>query len=250
MKCVGAPEESICHVLLECSIAKEFWYQVRVGIGVKIPKLNPLTWATDIISGVCQEKDLAVFLCGMWALWMRRNKRRHDEHLIRLQKAVEWVKDTAFDLWNLTHQLISKGPAQEMQRWRNPAPGWHKVNTDAAFHMNDSCGASACVIRDHQGLFRAAQAQWYVKGLDAYTMEAISCRDGLNLARRIGVQKVMLETDCLELINLWNKKDTQCSIVDPLLKEIDVIRLAFHVFSFSYVFLGKTGGAHPYCEFY
>ena len=90
----GAPEESICHVLLECSIANEFWHQVRVGIGVKIPKLNPLTWA----------------------LWMRRNRRRHDEHLISLQQAAAWVKDTAFDLWNLTHQLTSKGPVQEMQK--------------------------------------------------------------------------------------------------------------------------------------
>ncbi|OQU81930.1 hypothetical protein SORBI_3006G142299 [Sorghum bicolor] len=138
----------------------------------------------------------------MWALWMRRNKKRHDEHLISLQHAVEWVKDIAFDPWNLTHQLRSKEPTQELQKWRNLAPGWHKVNTDAAFLTDDSCGASACIIRDHQGLFKAAQAQWYVRGLDACTMEAIACRDGLNLARRVGVQKVMLETDCLELINL------------------------------------------------
>jgi hypothetical protein len=33
----GAPEESIDHVLLDCSI-KEFWHQVRMRIGVKIPK--------------------------------------------------------------------------------------------------------------------------------------------------------------------------------------------------------------------
>jgi hypothetical protein len=218
----GAPEESIYHVLLECSIAKEFWHQVRVGIGVKMPHLNPLTWATDIISGVCLEKDLAVFLCGMWALWMRRNKKRHDEHLISLQHAVEWVKDIAFDLWNLTHQLRSKGPTQEMQKWRSPAPGWHKVNTDAAFFTDDSCGASACIIRDHRGCLKRRRRS----GMSC-TMEAIACRDGLNLARRVGVQKVMLETDCLELINLWSKRDTQRSIIDPLLKEIDAIRLAF-----------------------
>jgi hypothetical protein len=66
-------------------------------------------------------------------------------------------------------------------------------------------------------------------------MEAIACRDGLNLARRVGVQKVMLETDCLELINLWFKRDTQRSIIDPLLKEIDAIRLAFQEFSFCYI---------------
>lgn len=49
------------------------------------------------------------------------------------------------------------------------------------------------------------------------------------------MQKVMLETDCLDLINLWKTKDTQRSVVDPLLKEIDALRLAFQDFSFSYV---------------
>jgi hypothetical protein len=34
---------------------------------------------------------------------------------------------------------------------------------------------------------------------------------------------------------LWNKKDAQRSIIDPVLKEIDELRLAFHDFSFSYV---------------
>jgi ribonuclease HI len=102
----------------------------------------------------------------------------------------------------------------------------------AAFQTNGNCGASACIIRDHQGVFRTALALWYDRGLDACTMEAIACRDGLELAKRNGVQRVILETDCLELINLW--KDTQRSIVDSLLKEIDVIRLAFQNFSFSY----------------
>jgi hypothetical protein len=34
---------------------------------------------------------------------------------------------------------------------------------------------------------------------------------------------------------LWNKKDAQRSIIDPVLKEIDELGLAFHDFSFSYV---------------
>lgn len=37
----GASEESIDHVLIQCTVAKEFWQQVRVGIGVKLPRMNP-----------------------------------------------------------------------------------------------------------------------------------------------------------------------------------------------------------------
>ena len=70
----GAPEKSIAHVLLYCSVAREFWHQVRVGIGVKIPSLNPVTWASDLISGICSSRDTAAILCGMWTLWMMRTR--------------------------------------------------------------------------------------------------------------------------------------------------------------------------------
>jgi hypothetical protein len=33
----GAPEESIRHVLLDCTVAKDFWSQTRLAAGVKIP---------------------------------------------------------------------------------------------------------------------------------------------------------------------------------------------------------------------
>ena len=84
----------------------------------------------------------------------------------------------------------------------------------------------------YRGYFRAAQARWYDRGFDACLMEALACRDGLVLVKQQGIQHVWLETDCLELVNLW-KKDDQRSIVDPVLKEIDDLRLAFQDFSFS-----------------
>lgn len=43
-------------------------------------------------------------------------------------------------------------------------------------------------------------------------MEALACRDGLKLAKQHGEQRVVLETDCLELVNLW-KTEAQRSIV-------------------------------------
>lgn len=115
--------------------------------------------------------------------------------------------------------------------WCRLGPGWIKVNTNAAFQVNDYSGATVCIIRDHRGGFRVAQD----RGLDVCMMEAMACRDGLLLAKQHGELRVMLDTDCLELINLWKKKGMQYSTVDPVLKEIDVLRLAFQEFSFSYV---------------
>jgi hypothetical protein len=116
----------------ECTIAREFWGQIRLGTGVKLPSLNT---ATDLITGACPKRDLAVILCGMWSLWMRRNSRRHGEQLLSMQQAVLWVRDSAHDLWKLTHPTPGKAWRPEVQHWRKPEPGWIKVNSDAAFRV-------------------------------------------------------------------------------------------------------------------
>ena len=95
----GDPEESIKHVLVDCTVAKQFWSQTRAATGLKIPNLNAETWATDLMSELCPKRDQAIIMCGMWAMWMMCNKRRHGEVSMTVQQAVNWGKDLAFDLW-------------------------------------------------------------------------------------------------------------------------------------------------------
>lgn len=75
---------------------------------------------------------------------------------------------------------------------------------------------------------------WYERSFDVCTMEAFACRDGLKLAAESGYQRVLLEIDCLELIQLWKEEEEQRSIAGSVLKEIEVLSLAIQEFSFSY----------------
>jgi hypothetical protein len=45
VKCVGAEEESVKHVLMDCTVAKIFWAEMRKLSAVKLPRLHPITWA-------------------------------------------------------------------------------------------------------------------------------------------------------------------------------------------------------------
>lgn len=87
----GADEESIRHVLMDCTVAKYFWAEVKRLTAVKLPNLHPLTRAHDLIDpAVCSSRDAGVILCGMWSLWMTRNKRRHGEAATPVRVAVNW----------------------------------------------------------------------------------------------------------------------------------------------------------------
>lgn len=131
----GASEETISHVLLDCTVAKDFWRHTRMATGVKIPSLHSVSWASDLLMDICSDRARSVILCGMWALWMMRNNRRHGEQGMTVQQAVMWARDTAFDLWQLSQKADDKVPTRSTLRWAPPEIGWVKINTDAAFSM-------------------------------------------------------------------------------------------------------------------
>ena len=51
-------------------------------------------------------------------------------------------------------------------------------------------------------------------------MEAYACKEGLEFAGQCGVQRVHLETDCLELVRLWKLEERQRSMIVPVLEEV------------------------------
>jgi hypothetical protein len=98
-----------------------------------------------------------------------------------------WAKDTTFDLWHQTHPSNQQKLEKKIPKWRWPKEGWSKVNTDTAFSEDSKESATTSVIRDEQGAFQAVEALWYERGLDAYTMEALACMNGLKLAVQLGL---------------------------------------------------------------
>ncbi|KAF8667752.1 hypothetical protein HU200_052662 [Digitaria exilis] len=155
---------------MHCTVAKIFLEQTKTMTGVKLPNLHPDTWARDLLV-LGKAEDRAIIICGMWSLWWLRNKRRHGETTMLVKQAVLWVRDTAFDLWEILHR--SRLPAiKENPRWKPLSVGWIKCNVDAAFREESGRGALGGVLRSSDGNFVGAQARIYGNCLNALTMEA------------------------------------------------------------------------------
>ena len=53
-----------------------------------------------------------------------------------------------------------------------------------------------------------------------------------------------METDCLQVVQLWDKLEAQRSIIDPVLRQINDLSLTFQEFSFSFVSRNCNKVAH------
>jgi hypothetical protein len=79
-----------------------------------------------------------------------------------------------------------------------------KVNTDAAFVLVLHSGSSGAVIRNEYGELIRGSSHWYDYVPDVLTAEALAARDGVMLARSSGYERIVLELDNKELVNLMS----------------------------------------------
>lgn len=78
----GAAEETVKHIMCDCTVAKAFWSQVKSLAGIKLPSLHPDTWARaqDLAYGRVVSADIQLLIIiGMYSLWTQRNRRNHGE---------------------------------------------------------------------------------------------------------------------------------------------------------------------------
>jgi ribonuclease HI len=212
---------------------------------MKLPNLHPDSWASDLLNDrFCKERERAIFIIGMYSLWMQRNKRRHGEPQQPVHVAVRCSLDLAFDLWTAKGLLQPMRGKSQVQRWKAPPSGWYRCNTDGAFYSDQGTGASGVALRDDTGLFVGGQAKWYPNGLDALTLEVLACWDGVVYARDRGVHRLIVESDCQEYVKLWNERDHQRSRIAPIIRETRAISSSFIDFSVAFVSRSCHSVAH------
>jgi hypothetical protein len=66
----------------------------------------------------------------------------------------------------------------------------------------------------------------------------------VKMAAQFGFHKIHLETDCLELIQLWEKREMQRFIITPILLKINEFRLASSEFVFTFASRSCSRVAH------
>ncbi|KAL4360801.1 hypothetical protein GQ457_04G012650 [Hibiscus cannabinus] len=91
-----------------------------------------------------------------------------------------------------------------LQSWSRPPLGWVKVNADASVNLADGKAAIGCVIRDENGNWIQGFAR-NVGRCSVLLAELWAVHDSLVQAWYLDFRRVIIETDCLEVIRILTR---------------------------------------------
>ncbi|GJN20386.1 hypothetical protein PR202_gb07757 [Eleusine coracana subsp. coracana] len=98
--------------------------------------------------------------------------------------------------------------------------GTYKINCDGAFLQSTRRGGWGCIIRNHHGDFLAASAGGMEHTLNALHAEATACLEGLELAAKLGMHRVVVESDAVNLVKVITGSATDQSELAVLFSDI------------------------------
>lgn len=88
-----------------------------------------------------------------------------------------------------------------------------KANVDASFHHHTSSAFSGVIIRIFEGSVVSGLSRKH-KTCSALIAEALALRDAMNLASNLLIDKVVFESDCLELVQSYRGRFREAKLVE------------------------------------
>jgi hypothetical protein len=198
----GHDDETLFHSLMQCDHAIAFWAATSRFFNLKIPKLNPATWARDVLDhNLVPRDEVAVMITLMWTICHFRNSYTHGEKEYQPQQLMMIIEEIVRSL-ELPLKEIAPNLAVDM-KWQAPDKGWIKVNSDEATEADRGIGGAGMIARDHAGVFLGARCARYDAVVDPLSIELLACRDAMCLSQELGFQKMFWKTDCQDIQGLW-----------------------------------------------
>ncbi|KAF3438526.1 hypothetical protein FNV43_RR21288 [Rhamnella rubrinervis] len=204
-----------------------------------LPATNLRSWIQDVILRLVADQDeeggmVSLFCYTLWHIWKAQNKFIFEGVSPNpkgvLSMAVVSQKEflDSIALFTPTAPLLpvpTTNRSTPPLKWVPPSPGFLKINCDGAFCPKLRKGAAGFMVRNWRGDV-VCHRHVLLLASDALTIEGQVVFHALLTARRMGFDKIIVETDCANLHeNLTDCSKLRCHstlfISEPSLPELN-----------------------------
>jgi len=145
-----------------------------------------------------------LILTGGWYLWWERSQLVHGENIQQPSKS-------GLSIATLTknYKMATIKGTKERQGWQKPPEKFVKVNIDASFDEGTGNGNTGVIIRDWTGGAIAASHTFLLYLVDAPMAKAFALKEGLLLAQHAGCNRLIVQSDCMEVVKTMATEDSR-----------------------------------------
>nr|GLL40618.1 uncharacterized protein LOC109164833 [Ipomoea trifida] len=170
--------------------------------------------------------------------WVEQNTKKLgcEQRVLRAKSHfMEWKTLNEKELVDQAHVVSSK--------WTKPEPGWLKINVDAALDVRKGGMGLGWVIRDANGIFKAARAVPVTGVCSPTEAETMAIRELLSWLKDQSPSQVLIETDALKVVQGLNSCSFD-SAFDLLLCDVRDLLRSFSRTFISFVKRSANRAAH------
>ncbi|XP_057443765.1 uncharacterized protein LOC130735910 [Lotus japonicus] len=176
---------------------------------------------------------------AVYALWEMRNRVvfRDGEILVPIAAVIQRCSMLAAA--PVSEVIVVPRPTPLLQAtWARPPYGIYKLDFDAAVATTGEVGFGL-IVRNMLGEVLASAAQYLLHAASAILGEALAFRWSMQLAIQMGFRRVLFETDCLRLFQLWKKPPDGRSYLSIIVGDCFMLSRSFDYVDLSFV---RRGG--------
>jgi hypothetical protein len=132
------------------------------------------------------------------------------------------------------YKLTVKKTSRLRQGWKKPPEGKVMVNVDATFEEDGGCRSVSSIIRDSSGGVLAAAHSFVPHLFDAPMAEAYVLKEGLMLAQHIGCNRLIIQSDCMEVVQIMKEGGFSANLVAAIYDDCNTIWSGFQDISIEH----------------
>lgn len=209
--------ETIEHSLLLCEWIRPVWLGTQLQIipnGAEITSFHK--WLYNMLKQFRQnpvnQEFATTSLCSyLWFIWKQRNKVCFDGFSPNLMATILQSNSFIADLLKISDQNrhpLNASPRSTLQQhnlWRPPRGEVIKINSDAGFIAQKNIGSAGIIARNYEGVVVFGITKKF-PATSPLMAEALALREAAAVAVNFGLNKVVLESDCLDLIRCCRRE--------------------------------------------
>ena len=229
--------ESLRHALFTCLRLREIWSLLGMGDIISQvcnfereggPILETILRDRSVKAPLLPEVDRKDLIAtAVWYIWWERRQATHGETVQAPSRSAQAISTLTLSYT----QARKKNSRISRHGWSKPKDSFVKLNIDAGFSYGTGTRGTRAILRSDRGIFPA-------------TPEAQALRDGLLLAGQFGCNRIEVNSDCVEVIEVMKEGGTSLGQAAAIYQECSMLSHNFTEVVFSHCPREANEAAH------